>query len=47
MTWLFYAFLAAWAIHLFYLFSLAGRQQRLQGEIERLRAQLETRNAKT
>ncbi len=43
MNWLFYAFLAVWAIHLFYLLSISNRQQRLHGEIERLRAMLEAR----
>ncbi len=44
MIWLFSAFLAVWAIHLLYLFSLAGRQQRLNGELQRLRALLDARN---
>ncbi len=45
-TFLFYGFLAAWLIVLLYVVSIAARERRLRGEIERLRRMLEERGAK-
>ncbi len=44
MSWLFYAFLAAWVIHLLYLCSLSARQRQIQREMEGLRRMLDARD---
>ncbi len=41
MNWLFYGFLAAWVIHLLYLFSITSRQRQIGNEIETLQRMLE------
>ena len=46
MNWLFYAFLAGWLIHLLYLLSITVRQNRLLGEVERLRRMMESRGSR-
>ncbi len=43
MNWLFYAFLAAWLVHLGYLLSISIRQNNIRGEIESLRRMVEDR----
>ena len=44
MNWLFFGFLAAWAVHLGYLLSITIRQRRLNRELENLRRLLESRD---
>ncbi len=43
MNWLFYGFLAAWLVHLGYLFSIAMRQRQLRRDLDSLRRLLESR----
>lgn len=43
MSWLFFGFLAAWLVHLFYLLSIALRQRDLRRELDSLRRLLESR----
>lgn len=42
--WLFYAFLAAWLVHLLYLLSISVRQRQLRRELESLRRLVESRD---
>jgi bacteriorhodopsin len=41
LKWLWYAFSAAWILHILYLVSLAQREKKLRSEIESLRAMVE------
>ncbi len=43
LKWLWYAFSAAWVIHLVYLGSLAARARKLRDEIDALKAMVEER----
>ncbi len=43
MSWLFYAFLGAWLVHLGYLLTISMRQGKIRREMESLRRQLEER----
>ena len=46
LKWLWYAFSAAWALHLFYLASLGRREKKLREEIELLKSMVEERQKK-
>jgi CcmD family protein len=45
LKWLWFAFSAAWVIHLLYVISLGRRAKKLQDEIEALKSMLEERKA--
>ena len=46
LKWLWYAFSAAWVIHLLYLVSLGRRQKKLREELETLKSMVEERQRK-
>ncbi len=41
LKWLWYAFSAAWIIHLLYVVSLGRREKKLRDELEALKAMVE------
>lgn len=41
LKWLWYAFSAAWIIHLLYVVSLARREKRLRDELQALKSMVE------
>ena len=43
LKWLWYAFSAAWLVHLAYVGTLAARERKLRDQIESLKAMLEER----
>jgi len=46
LKWLWYAFSAAWLLHLFYVVSLARRERKLRDELEALKSLVEERQRK-
>ena len=46
LKWLWYAFSAAWVLHILYVFSLSRREKRLREELEALKAMVEERQRK-
>ncbi len=43
MNWLFYGYLAAWLVHLVYLFTISSRQRQIGREIQTLQRMLEAK----
>jgi heme exporter protein D len=43
LKWLWAAFGIGWALHIFYVYTLAARQKSLRNEVQQLKAQLEER----
>jgi heme exporter protein D len=43
LKWLWAAFGIGWALHIFYVYTLAARQKTLRNEVQQLKAQLEER----
>ena len=47
LEWLWYAFSAAWVLHILYLFSISSREKKLRQQISDLRSLLEEHDSKT
>ncbi len=47
LEWLWYAFSAAWILHILYLVTISAREKKLRQQINDLRSLLEEHNAKT
>ena len=47
LKWLWYAFGAAWAIHIFYVATISSRAKKLREQLDHLKALLAEREAKT
>ncbi len=46
LKWLWYAFSAAWVIHLLYVASIGRREKKLRDELEALKAMVEERKGR-
>lgn len=46
LKWLWYAFSAAWVVHLIYVVTLGRREAKLRQELETLKAMVEERGKK-